>query len=160
MDVVGAGVVSLVAVVCRRKLEVSGHHVKVIDSWLGVVGCSGVCCRGQDVVRVSGGWLGVVRMIDSRLGVGACGVVSSEGELEDAWVLWPDGASDGEAGTLHHLLLALGNPLYEGDDWLKHICNKTEVTGLKQQIYKHRGKAWQCMGYTLTSVREHRAEET
>ena len=100
----------------------------------------------------------MVRMIDSRLGVGACGVVSSEGELEDAWVLWPDGASDGEAGTLHHLLLALGNPLYEGDDWLKHICNKTEVTGLKQQIYKHRGKAWQCMGCTLTSVREHRAD--
>ena len=41
VDVVGAGVVSLVAVVCLRKLEISGHHV----------------------VRVIGGWLGVVRMI-------------------------------------------------------------------------------------------------
>ena len=61
-------------------------------------------------------------MIDSCLG---------EGEVEGAsWVLWLDGAADGEAGTLHHLLpllLALRNLLYggeEADDWLKEqICN-------------------------------------
>ena len=65
-------------------------------------------------------------MIDSWLDVGVCGVGSSEGEVEVAsWVLWLDGAADGEAGTLYHLqplLLALRNPVngaYEGDDWLK-----------------------------------------
>ena len=75
-------------------------------------------------------------MIDSWQGVGVCGVGSSEGEVEVAsWVLWLDGASDGEDGTLHHLLpllLALRNPVYgvyEGDVWLQqHVCNKTEVT--------------------------------
>ena len=71
-------------------------------------------------------------MIDSRQDVCVCGVGSSEGEVEGAsWVLWLDGASDGETGTLHHplpLLLALGNPLHggeEADGWLRQqICEE------------------------------------
>ena len=51
-------------------------------------------------------------MID-RMGVGVHCVGSSEGEVEEAsWVLWPDGACDAEAKTLHHLqplLLAFRN---------------------------------------------------
>ena len=83
-------------------------------------------------------------VIDSWLDVGVCGVGSSEGEVEVAsWVLWSDGAADGEVVTLHHLqplLLALRNPLngvYEGDVWLKqHICNKTEVIGSKNRFIR------------------------
>ena len=56
-------------------------------------------------------------MID-RLGVGVHCVESSEGELEEAsWVLWPDGASDAEAETLHHLqllLMAFRNGTHKG----------------------------------------------
>ena len=76
-------------------------------------------------------------MIDSWLDVGVSGVGSSEGEVEGAsWVLWSDGAADGEVGTLHHLqplLPALRNPsdgVYQGDVWLQqHICNKIEEIG-------------------------------
>ena len=69
-----------------------------------------------------------------------CCVGSSEGEVEGAsWVLWSDGAADGEVVTLHHLqplLLALRdttNGVYKGDVWLKqHICNRvTEENGKK-----------------------------
>ena len=82
-------------------------------------------------------------MINSGLGVGVCCVGSGEGEVEVAsWVLWLDGASDGEAGTIEHLqslLLALGNPVhggYKGDDWLKQqICNKMK-TQRKSDYFK------------------------
>ena len=47
-----------------------------------------VCSRKQEVGRVTDSWLGVV----------VCCVGSSEGELEGAsWVLWLDGAADGDA---------------------------------------------------------------
>ena len=82
-----------------------------------------VCYRKQEVGMVIDSWLGVV----------VCCVGSSEGEVEGAsWVLWLDGAADGETVTLHHLwplMLALRNPVHgggeEGDVWIKwQICKK------------------------------------
>ena len=116
IDAINTTVASLMGGVCSRKQEVS----RVIDSWLGVV----VCCVETAVVPLAGVvccWeQEVVRVIDSREDEGVCCVGSSEGEVEGAsWVLWLDGASDGEVGTLHHLLpllLALGNPLYGGEE--------------------------------------------
>ena len=88
-----------------------------------------VCCRKQEVGRVTDSWLGVL----------VCCVGSSEGELEGAsWVLWLDGAAHGDARTLKNLLSLLPvlmNPSYgleggEGDAWLEQqICNKREVIG-------------------------------
>ena len=106
-------------------VEVSGVNVDVIHT--AVVPLVGVVCgRIQEVGRV----------IDSWLGVAACCVGSSEGEGEDtSWVLWLDGAGDGEVVTLHHpwpLMLAPRKPVHEGggeaDVWIHgQICNKTEV---------------------------------
>lgn len=63
-----------------------------------------VCSRNQEVGSV----------IDSCEGVSQGGVGASEGEVEGAsWVLWLDGAGDGEAVAPEHqqpLLLALGDP--------------------------------------------------
>ena len=109
-----------VVVCCVGYIEV----VRVIESWQGVVVCcvgsSEVYCR-KEVGIMIGSWFGVV----------VCCVGSGEGEVEGAsWILWMDGAADGEAGTLHHLqplLLALRNPVHGGEDgdvWLKQqICN-------------------------------------
>ena len=90
----------------------------------------GVRCRKQEVGKQE-----VVKVTDSWLGVVVCRVGSSEGEVERAsWILWLDGATDGEVGTLHYLqplLLSLRNPIYggeEGDVWLKQqICNKIKI---------------------------------
>lgn len=98
MDVINAAVVSLVGGLCSRKQEVG----RVIDSWLGVVGCC-----------VGGG----------------------EGELEGAsWVLWLDGAADGEAGAPGHmkpLLLGLRDPVHGGhrDVWLNQQGFAGDVQG-------------------------------
>ena len=54
----------------------------------------GLCSREQEVGRVIDSWLGGVV---SRVG-------GAEGELEGAsWVLWLDGAADGEGGAPDHL---------------------------------------------------------
>ena len=109
------------------------RHIGVIYKGIDVISTSVaplvgvVCFREQEVGRV----------IDSWLGVGVCCVGSSEGEVEgSSWVLWLDGTTDGELGTLQHrqpLLLALRNPLYGGEErnvWLKQrICKKTNVIG-------------------------------
>ena len=112
--------------VMRGNIGVIYNNIDVINT--AVISLVGVvCCSKQEIRRV----------IDSWLGVGVCCVGASEGEVEGAsLVLWLDGAADGEVGTLQHLLpllLALGNPVYggeEGDGWLKQqIWNKTEVIG-------------------------------
>ena len=60
----------------------------------------------------------VGRVIDSCVGVSQGCVGAGEGEVEGAsWVLWLDGAGDGEAVVLEHLqplLLALGDPSHGG----------------------------------------------
>lgn len=62
------------------------ENVEVINTAVvSLVG--GLCCR-----KLEGG-----RVIDSWLGVVVCCVGGDEGELEGAsWVLWLDGADDGE----------------------------------------------------------------
>ena len=84
-----------------------------------------VCSRKQEVGRV----------IDSCEGVSQGCVGASEGEVEGAsWVLWLDGAGDGEAVVPEHLqplLLVLGDPQHGG---------RQGDTGLEQDICKQRSK--------------------
>ena len=86
----------------------------MIDSWQDV----GVCC--------------VVTAVVSLVGV-VCFIVigsSSEGEVEGAsWVLWLDGASDGEVGEAEDLLLDPQDPVDGGGH---------RDVGLRQQVCKHR----------------------
>ena len=83
----------------------------------------GLCSRKQEVGGVIDSWLGVVE----------CWGGGGEVELEGAsWVLWLDGAADGEGGAPEHvkpLLLGLGDPVHRGGP---------RDVGLKQQVCKHR----------------------
>ena len=108
----------------RKHIGVIYINIDVIST--AVIPLMGVVCfRIQEVGRVMDSWLGVV----------VCCLGSSEGQVEgSSWILWLDGATDGEVGTLHYLqplLLSLRNPIYggeEGDVWLKQqICNKIKI---------------------------------
>lgn len=89
--------------------EVMRENVDVIDTdVVSLVG--GLCSRKQEVCRVIDGWLSVVVWC----------VGGGEDELEGAsWVLWLDGAADGEAGALQHCgkPLMLLRCIHGGDDW-------------------------------------------
>ncbi len=83
----------------------------------------GLCSKKQEVGRVIESWQSVV----------VCCVGGGEGELEGAsWVLWLDGASDGEGGALEYLkllLLGLRDTIHGGGH---------RDVGLNQQVYKYR----------------------
>lgn len=91
-----------------------GENIDVINT--AVVPLVGVVCsREQEMGSVIDSWQGVV----------LCCVGVGEDKLEGAsWILWQDGAADGEVGAHEHLkplLLGLRIPVSvgrEGDVWL------------------------------------------
>ena len=99
--------------------EVIGENIEVINTAV-LPSLGGLCSREQEVGRVIDSWQGVVLWCSW----------GGQNKLEGAsWVLWQDGAADGEAGAHEHLnplLIGLRNPVNEGsegDVWLSQkIC--------------------------------------
>ena len=102
--------------------EVMRKNIDVINTAVASL-VGGLCSRKQEVGGVIDSWLGVVE----------CWGGGGEVELEGAsWVLWLDGAADGEGWAPEHvkpLLLGLGDPVHGGGP---------RDVGLKQQVCKHR----------------------
>lgn len=72
--------------------EIMRENVDAINTAIAS-SVGGLRSRKQEVCRVIAGWLGVA----------VCRVGRGEGELEGAsWILWLDGAADGEAGAPKH----------------------------------------------------------